>query len=421
MKIKYLFFMLFFCILSNAQNKIGIYGDKNWTENWTNFKPQIADYNESTQILTGNIAVNTILTKKNVYLLMGTVRVIKKAILTIEPGTVIRGDLKSTGALMICKGSKIIAKGTVTDPIVFTSNKSNSERKAGDWGGLIILGDAPLNTQTNVAFSQFDMNSTFNSYGGKNDLDTSGILKYVRVEFAGRKDATGYSSNGISLGGIGNKTIFENIQVSNSFDDSFQIYGGNVIMNNIVSFNAKDDDFDITQGCQFTLKNSLILRNPFISDVLHSRCFEIDNAIKNDVYLPEKKKTFAKISNATLVNMEKENVNGLVKEAIFLNDDTLLDISKSVISGFSSFVSLDKDFFVKDNFKKIIAKDVLIDKVPVLFVKKETEYDNYKEEKLADIKDWFLLPINNIKQSNLGPKALFKNGDFKNNPDFRLK
>ncbi len=420
MNFKYLSFILIFCFQTHGQEKNGIFGVSNWTENWTNFKPQNKEYKEATQILTGTITVNTLLSKKNVYLLMGTVRIAKKAILTIEPGTVIRGDFESCGALMITKGSKIIAKGSQTDPIVFTSNKTVSDRKAGDWGGLIILGDAPLNTQTSIAFSQFDMSTEHNVYGGKNELDSSGILKYVRVEFAGKKDQTGYSSNGISLLGVGSKTILEYINVLNSFDDSFQIYGGNVNLNNIVSFQAKDDDFDITQGSQFTIKNSLIIRNPFISDVLHSRCFEIDTAIKADYYDSAKKKTNAKLSNLTMISIERE-ANGLVKEAVFLQDDTLLEMSKCIVSGFSSFVSFDDDYIIKDNYKKIVIHDINMDKVPSIFVKKVQNLDSESIDKINAIKAWFLTDKNKITQSFLGVKALFINDDLKNNPDFRIK
>src|SRR6187431_3225719 len=93
----------------NAQQTKGITGDTNWFANWTNFKPATTDYNEATQLLAGKISYNMTLTRNNVYQLMGTVYVTNGAVLTIEPGTVIRGDKESCGTLVITKGSKIMA------------------------------------------------------------------------------------------------------------------------------------------------------------------------------------------------------------------------------------------------------------------------------------------------------------------------
>ncbi len=107
--------------VANAQKTPGIYGENNWFNGWTSFKPKTAEYAPATQILTGVIKENTTLSKRNTYLLMGTVYVPSGVTLTIEPGTVIRGDSDSTGTLTVVKGGKIIAEGTETDPIVFTS------------------------------------------------------------------------------------------------------------------------------------------------------------------------------------------------------------------------------------------------------------------------------------------------------------
>ena len=127
--------LLFVISASFAQQEKGIIGTTNWLNNWTSFKPTKEEYNDTNQILFGNISTNTTLYKKNTYLLQGNVYVTKNATLTIEPGTVIKGDSDSVGTLVITKGATIIAEGKETDPIIFTSNKS--ERKSGDWGGEI--------------------------------------------------------------------------------------------------------------------------------------------------------------------------------------------------------------------------------------------------------------------------------------------
>jgi hypothetical protein len=420
MKNTSLFLLLFVFSLVNAQNKQGIKGETNWFEGLANFKPKTTEYSQNTKILAGNISENTTLTKKYVYLLTGTVRVIKNAVLTIESGTLIRGDFETCGALIITKGAKIMALGSEFDPIVFTSNKLPSDRKAGDWGGLIILGDAPTNTHGSTAYFPFDINPTFNVYGGKNENDSSGILKFVRVEFGGKKDINRYSPNGISLAGVGNKTIIENICVSNSLDDSFQIYGGNVTLNNVISYLSKDDDFEITQGSQCTINNGIAIRDPYVSGVLRSRCFEIETFDNIENYDATKKETLVKLNNVTMVNVENNDLS-LVKESIFLNENTKLEISKSVVTGFSSFIAFNEHFYENETYKKIKIADSTVDSCSSLFSDETLRTDPTTSQKLGIVKDWFLQSNNNITQSSVGVKNMFINNDVKNNPDFRLK
>ena len=143
--------LLFFLVISNinAQQEKGITGYNNWLDSWTDFQPNKENYEEPTQILTGNITENTTLTKRNTYLLLGDVYVTDSTTLTIEAGTVILGDFNTKGSLTISNGSKIFAEGKPTDPIIFTS--SRTDKKPGEWGGLFILGDAPINTFGKVA------------------------------------------------------------------------------------------------------------------------------------------------------------------------------------------------------------------------------------------------------------------------------
>ena len=134
-QIKWLFF--FVILGANAQQEKGIIGSTNWLANWTEFKPAAVEYNESTEILYNKITTNTTLYKRTTYLLQGPVYVTNGATLTIEAGTVIKGDFETNGALIITRGSKINADGSETDPIVFTSNRP--QKKAGDWCGVVIL------------------------------------------------------------------------------------------------------------------------------------------------------------------------------------------------------------------------------------------------------------------------------------------
>ena len=162
---------LFVFGISFAQQEKGIIGTDNWLKNWTEFNPNQEDPGEPTQILTGKISKDTRLNKGEVYLLLGNVFVVDSVTLTIDPGTVILGDFKTKASLTIAKGAKLVAEGTVTDPIVFTSNRD--VKRAGDWGGLIILGEAPSNKFGNGSVASYfpdlnPMDYPKTNFGGNN-------------------------------------------------------------------------------------------------------------------------------------------------------------------------------------------------------------------------------------------------------------
>lgn len=233
--------------------------------------------------------------------------VINNAVLTIEPGTIIRGDYDTCGPLVITKGAKIIAEGTESLPIIFTTNKESFIRKPHDWGGLFIMGDAPVNTFGGVGILNFDLDPKYNGYGGNNIESNSGTLKYVRVEYSGRKLSDKKELNAISFAGVGSKTVIQNIQISYSNDDSFEFYGGNVKLEKLISYRASDDDFDFTQGVQASFTNSIALRNPYSSDAERSRCLEIDSYDAVEKFDYQRNKTNIKATNLTLINLEDNN------------------------------------------------------------------------------------------------------------------
>lgn len=405
--------VLFSFLFANAQNPIGVFGESNKFNNWTNFKAKTTPYNQATQILTGDIKESMTLSKNNTYLIVGLVRVINNAVLTIEPGTVIRGDFDTNGVLTITKGSKIIAEGTETDPIVFTSNKNASERKPGDWGGVILMGDAPINRHGGISSSFYDSNPLYNSFGGTNEANDVGILKYVRIEFAGKKIDSKIALNGLTLVAVGNKTKIEYVQISFASDDSFELVGGNVDLNNVISYRAFDDDFDFSMGVQTTMNNAIAIRNPFTSDNTRSRCLEIDSYDKIENFDANRKKTFIKLNNVTLLN-DEENTMGLVKEAISLKADSFIEVNNSVIAGFSCFMALEDKCLENDNFKNIKVYNSIVDSCSELFT-------NESLSKVQNVNDWFLNNQNLLRVSNSGINNLFRNKDVKRKPDFRLK
>ena len=409
---------LLFAASVNAQQEKGIIGYTNWLDNWTEFKPQKADSKEANQILAGNITENTKLMKKNVYILNGNVYVTNNAVLTIDPGTVIIGDAATKGTLIISKGAKIIAEGQETDPIVFTSNASM--KKAGDWGGLVILGDAPINKFGGVGSYNMDLDPTLTVYGGDNVASSSGVLKFVRIEFAGRKVKGADSFNGLTVAGAGNKTVLENIMVSYSGGDSFAFYGGDVNASQLVSYKSINDDFKITQGAQCRLFNSLAVRSSYLSSNKDgSRCLEVKAYEKKSETDFTRKSTFVSASNLTMLN-DSENIKadiqaGLVKEAVYVAENTGLELKRSVVSGFNPAVLLDSQTIVNgDNLKKIKFEEMFFNQCTGnIFTENRT--DN------SDLENWYGNSIFSNVHSQTDNKEAFVDIYNTRRPDYRLQ
>jgi hypothetical protein len=217
--------------------------------------------------VSGDITTNT--TWSGVVEINGIVTVKNGATLTIQPGTFIKAKPNTTntatGVLVISKTGKINATGTESQPIIFTSYKlldGNEDTTAapGDFGGVIILGDAPTNTPSTKTIEGLTGPDFF--YGGSNASHNGGTLKYVRIEFAGYDllaPNSGNEINGLTLGGVGNGTTLDHIQVSYGKDDSFEFFGGTVNASNLVSFAADDDNFDFDNGYTGTITCALAL------------------------------------------------------------------------------------------------------------------------------------------------------------------
>ena len=249
--------------------------------------------------MKGSITSNTVLAAKNKYLLEGFVYVESGATLTIEPGTIIKGDKSTKATLIIKPGAKIIAEGTKAKPIVFTSNQPKGPRNLGDWGGVIILGKARVNK--NPATIEGENISTF---GGTDDSDNSGILKYVRIEFGGIAFETDKEVNGLTLGGVGKGTTIEYVQVSHNGDDGFEWFGGTVSPKYLISFKNLDDDFDTDWGFSGNVQYGFIYRDPKIADQCScsdSNGFESDNDASGSDATPQ---TSAKFANVSIILSE---------------------------------------------------------------------------------------------------------------------
>ncbi len=230
------------------------------------------DPNE-TKVLSGTID-QSITLRKGTFTLKGYVYVNNGATLTIEAGSIIKSDVTEKGALIVERGSKLIADGTASSPIIFTSGKASGERAPGDWGGIILLGKAPTNRPTSPA--PIIEGGVNRPYGGTEANDNSGTLRYVRIEFSGIAAEPGSEINGLTCGGVGSGTILENIQVSFGADDAYEFFGGTVNAKNLIAYGTYDDDFDFDFGYSGKIQFGVSLRDK-PSDTDQANGIECDN------------------------------------------------------------------------------------------------------------------------------------------------
>ncbi len=315
-----------------------------WMKGWTNFNPNATVYPEIDEVLPQIIDFDITLDSDTVYKLSGNVYVTENATLTIPAGTIIRCDTKNPASLVVTRGAKLIAKGTKTAPILFTSNKAAHSRNSGDWGGIIIIGNAPINTPAGSGIIEGNFNPKYSLFGGNNSDEETVVLSYVRIEFPGKKINASKELNGLTLYAVGRNSIINNVMVSYSADDSFEWFGGQTNFNNLVSLKAKDDDFDITMGSQGVLNNITAIRHPYISDTSGSYAIEIDGYDKNSSFLTATSLSTITITNATLINLADHSNFQHTAAAISSKNMAKLHIKDSRISGFSNVVKFDKSY-----------------------------------------------------------------------------
>ena len=225
--------------------------------------------------VTGDITTNTTWYRDTTYTLNGFIHVANGATLTIEAGTTIKGDYNTLGSsLFILRGAKIMAIGTAALPIVFTSSQPAGQRRPGDWGGLVIIGNGVLSrTGVTIAVegSGTDVgtapgtNYTVTYSGGTTNTDNSGELRYVRVEYAGYAPTAGAELNSFSFAAVGSGTKLSFLQSMAGLDDSFEFWGGAVDATNLVSYESGDDHFDMSEGFQGRLQHLIALQTTLLT------------------------------------------------------------------------------------------------------------------------------------------------------------
>ena len=304
--------------------------------------------------LEGNITADRTISAANKNFLKGFVYVKSGATLTIEAGSVIKGISVASGeraaSLIIEPGAKIIAEGTVANPIVFTSDKEPGKRVTGDWGGLIICGNARVNRTNQPTIEGGPGTHYGNTTSDEFNGESSGKLKYVRIEFAGYPLEPDKEINGLTFGGVGSGTEVEFVQVSYSNDDSYEWFGGTVNAKHLIAYKGWDDDFDTDYGYTGKLQFLLSVRDKDIADTSDSNGFESDNDGDGSTNTPFTKPVFSnvtligpfygKVSDRTQAEVEAKTADaangakgGKYQAAMHLRRNSSLNIYNSVFTG----------------------------------------------------------------------------------------
>lgn len=286
---------------------------------------------------SGEITGNVVWTADKIWRMKGVVKVMNNAVLTIEPGTLVLGEFSSKGFLLVQQGGKLIADANVQHPIVFTSEQKPGQRQAGDWGGIVICGKAINNQGTNI-----ELEGGYGAFhGGNSATDNSGILRYVRIEFAGAVLSNNQERNALTLASVGSGTTIEYVQCAYALDDSFEWFGGSVNARYLVSYNCKDDDFDVDYGYAGNVQFAIALRDANLSDNSYSNGIEADNDGAGTISTPLTSAVFA---NVTIIGPKKTaetDIAPYFQHAIHLRRNSAVSIYNSFATGFPMGLFID--------------------------------------------------------------------------------
>jgi hypothetical protein len=282
-------------------------------------------------VVSGTITDDTTFTSDKQWLLRGGVFIgndVDETVLTIEPGTTVYGENATGGMLVVRRGSKILAEGTAAEPIVMTSSKNPGSRARGDWGGLVINGRAPINNCADDGASvceQFGEGGT-GFFGGDDPNDDSGVLRYVRVEFAGTLISPDNELNGIGFQAVGRATDIEYVQVHMNADDGIEFFGGTAEWKHVVVTGVGDDSLDWTDG--WTGKGQFFVAQQYEDS--GDNGIEADNNGENNDATPRSKPV---LSNLTLIGSPDSSASDF---GALLREGTAGELHASVFTGFNA-------------------------------------------------------------------------------------
>lgn len=291
--------------------------------------PDIAD--RTVVEVDTEISGDTTWTCDNLYVLVDLTFVMDNSVLTVEPGTVVQGDLGS--ALVVTRGSQLITEGTAVDPVVFTSSNDEGARTAGDWGGVMMLGEAVINiTGGENQAEGIEATDDRAAYGGLDDESSCGHLKYTRVEFGGYELSLDNELNGITLAGCGSGTLLEYVQVHRGLDDGVEVFGGMPNLHHILVTATDDDGFDWDQGFAGNVQFLAVQEDPDVAGSADPNGIEADNNRDANDAEPRSAPT---LYNVTLVGAGYSAGNGIV-----LRRGTWGTIRNAIITGFAASIDV---------------------------------------------------------------------------------
>ena len=299
----------------------------------------VADCNDNVCIVSGTITENLTMTADVAWLLRGGVFIgddINETVLTIEPGTKIYGESSTDGMLIVTRNSKILANGTADAPIVMTSSKAEGSRARGDWGGLVINGNAPINA---CAEDSGELCEAYGEggtgwFGGDDANDDSGVLNYVRVEFAGTLVSPDNELNGIALQGVGAGTEIDYVQVHMNADDGIEFFGGTVDIKHVLVTGVGDDSLDWTDGWQGSAQYVILHQHDDNGD----NGIEADNNGEDNEASPRSNPT---LSNFTIIG-SPDNANSDI--GLQIREGTAATILNTAVIGFNeACLDIDQD------------------------------------------------------------------------------
>ncbi len=379
-----------------------------------------------TIILQGKIDKDSTLRATNSYELKGLVYITNNATLTIEAGTTIRGQYTDpVGGLVITRGAKIMAKGTADKPIVFTS--ASASPRSGDWAGIVILGKAKTNASFNGQAGVGEIEGGVNDaagnglYGGTDDNDNSGVLQYVRIEYAGYAFLPDKEVNSLTMGGVGKGTTIDHIQVSYAKDDAYEWFGGSVDAKYLIAYRTQDDDFDTDNGYSGKVQFGLVVRDSSIADVSKSEAIESDNDANGSTNMPQ---TSAVFSNMTLIGPKATGANkgnGYFLAAVQVRRNTSISLFNSVILGWPIGIDIDAskgravDKNIQDSSLRIRNTIIAGCDIPVKYTASSSENTGWST---AAAQAWFTDSYFKNTVFNTNDEARFVNPFNYTNPDY---
>lgn len=265
----------------------------------------------------------------------------QEGILHIQPGTLIVGDKESKGTLIVQRGSKIFADGTAEQPIVMTSEAPVGQRLPGDWGGLVVCGRVINNQGADIQLE----GGYGGWHGGNAALDdvseSSGVIRYVRIEYAGIPINPNEEVNSLTMGSVGKGTVIEYVQCSYGLDDAFEWFGGSVDCKYLVAYRCLDDDLDVDYGYSGNVQFALVIRDPNLADQSGSNGFEVDN---NGQGTDQQPFTSGNFANVTVIGPKKTRetpINTNYQHGAQLRRNSMLRIYNSFITGFPYGIYID--------------------------------------------------------------------------------